>query len=111
MRCKSLLNKIIFPVLLPELPDDTPVVDLHKLVDLDFSKMTKMEKSGERMLRDVQEWMLSERSSSECAVLPEDTLQRIMVGVRSKFDINTAPNVSPLHNHEIKHMFLFSTGM
>ena len=40
-----------------------------------------MEKSGERLIQDVQEWMLNERSSKECAVLPEDTLQCIMVGV------------------------------
>ena len=51
------------------------MVDLHKLADLDVMKMSKMEKSGERMLRDVQEWMLAEKSSEECAVLPEDTLQ------------------------------------
>ena len=57
------------------------MVDLHKLADLDVTKMSKMEKSGERMLRDVQEWMLAEKSSEECAVLPEDTLQQIMVGV------------------------------
>ena len=69
-------------IYISELPDDTPVVDLHKLADLDFSKLSKIEKSGERMLRDVQEWMIQERSSSECAVLPEDKIQRIMVGVR-----------------------------
>ena len=46
--------------------------------------MPKMEKTSERMLRDVKEWMLQERSSKECATLPEDTIQRIMVGVSNK---------------------------
>ena len=64
-----------------ELPDDTPVIDLHKLAGLDLKNIPKMEKSGERMLRDIQEWMLKEKSSKECAVLPEDVIQRILVGV------------------------------
>ena len=64
-----------------DLPDDTPIVDLHKLAGLDERKLPKMEKSGERLLRDVKEWMLKERSSAECAVLPEDKIQCIMVGV------------------------------
>ena len=66
---------------LSDLPADTPVIDLHKLAGLEAKKMPKMEKSGERMMRDIQEWMIAERSSKECATLPEDTLQRIMVGV------------------------------
>ena len=60
---------------------DTPVCDLHKLADFDAAKLPKMEKSGERLLRDVKEWTLQELTSKECTVLPEDKLQRIMVGV------------------------------
>ena len=57
------------------------MIDLHKLIGLDDKKMPKMEKTGERTLRDMKEWMLRERSSKECATLPEDT---IMVSM-SKF--------------------------
>ena len=66
---------------LSDLPDDTLVVDLHKLIGLNDRKMPKMEKTGERMLRDVKEWMLWERSNKECAMLPEDTIQCIIVRV------------------------------
>ena len=51
------------------------------MAGLDVSKLPKMETSGRDCIRNVQEWMFSERSSKECAVLPEDTLQRILVGV------------------------------
>ena len=68
-------------ILNSDLPDDTPVVDLHKLAGLDERKLPKMEKSGEHLLCDVKEWMLKERSSAECAVLPKDKIQCIMVRV------------------------------
>ena len=80
-----------------ELPDDTPIIDLHKLAGIDLEKLPKIEKSGERMLRNVKEWMLKEKSSSECAVLLEDTLQRILVGVSIKVIFN-----------ELKFMIIFS---
>ena len=64
-----------------DLPPDTPLLDLHKMAVIDMTKLPKMDKSGERCIRAVQEWMLEEKSSSECAVLAEDTLQRILVGV------------------------------
>ena len=64
-----------------DLPPDTPLLDLHKMAATDMAKLPHMDKSGERCIRAVQEWMLAERSSSECAVLAEDTLQRILVGV------------------------------
>ena len=64
-----------------DLPPDTPLLDLHKMAATDMTKLPKMDKSGERCICAVQEWMLEEKSSSECAVLAEDTLQRILVGV------------------------------
>ena len=60
------------------------MIDLHKLIGLDDKKMLKMEKTGKRILRDVKEWMLQERLSKECATLPEDTIQQIMVGISNK---------------------------
>ena len=64
-----------------DLPADTPLTDLSKLADLDMSKLPKTEEAGERCVRRIQEFLLNEMSSAECGVLPEDKLQRLMVGV------------------------------
>ena len=53
------------------------MLDLSKIAGMDLSKQ-----SGERCIRNIQEWLLNEVSSSETAILPEDKLQRILVGVR-----------------------------
>ena len=88
IRCSILIHSVLvisfiisFQIIISDLPEDTPLVDLHKMAGLDVSKLPKMETSGRDCIRNVQEWMFSERSSKECAVLPEDTLQRILVGV------------------------------
>ena len=80
---KMLMWFLVRVLLFSDLPPDTPLLDLHKMAAIDMSKLPKIDKSGERCIRAVQEWMLEEKSSSECAVLPEDTLQRILVGVNS----------------------------
>ena len=46
--------------------------------------MSKMEKSGEQLLRDIQEWISTEKLSKECTVLPKDTLQHNIVGVSNQ---------------------------
>ena len=46
-----------------------------------MSKLPKTEEAGERCVRRIQEFLLNEMSSGECGVLPEDKLQRLMVGV------------------------------
>ena len=56
-------------------------MDLSKLADLDMSKLPKTEESGDRCIRRIQEFLINEMSSAECGVLPEDKLQRLMVGV------------------------------
>ena len=48
---------------------------------LDMGKLPKVEESGERCIRRIQEFIINELSSSEAAVLPEDKLQRLVVGV------------------------------
>ena len=65
-----------------DLPPDTPMLDLSKIAGMDLSKLPGVEQSGERCIRNIQEWLLNEVSSSETAILPEDKLQRILVGVR-----------------------------
>ena len=46
-----------------------------------MSKLPKTEESGDRCVRRIQEFLINEMSSAECGVLPEDKLQRLMVGV------------------------------
>ena len=58
------------------------MLDLSKIAGMDLAKLPGVEQSGERCIRNIQEWLLHEVSSEEAAVLPEDKLQRIMVGVR-----------------------------
>ena len=48
---------------------------------LDMGKLPKVEESGERCIRKIQEFIINELSSSEAAVLPEDKLQWLIVGV------------------------------
>ena len=66
-----------------DLPASTPLIDLSKMADLDMGKLPKVEESGERCVRRIQEFIINELSSSKAAVLPEDKLQRLVVGVCS----------------------------
>ena len=51
------------------------------MADLDMGKLPKVEESGERCVRRIQEFIINELSSSKAAVLFEDKLQKIVVGV------------------------------
>ena len=64
-----------------DLPASMPLIDLSKMADLDMGKLPKVEESGERCMRRIQEFIINELSSSEAVVLPEDKLQRLVVGV------------------------------
>ena len=64
-----------------DLPPHTKLTDLSKLADLDMNKLPHPEESGDRCIRRIQEFLINEMSSTECGVLPEDKLQRLVVGV------------------------------
>ena len=64
-----------------DLPPDTKLTDLSKLADLDMKKLPHPEESGDRCIHRIQEFLINEMSSTECGVLPEDKLQRLVVGV------------------------------
>ena len=49
--------------------------------DLDMGKLPKVEESGDRCIRRIQEFIINELSSDQAAVLPEDKLQRLLVRV------------------------------
>ena len=55
------------------------------MADLDMGKLPKVEESGERCVRRIQEFIINELSSLEAAVLPEDKLQQLVVGVSGVF--------------------------
>ena len=82
--CKHFLLRLF----LSDLPAGAPLTDLSKLADLDMSKLPKTEESGDRCVRRIQEFLINEMPSAECGILPEDKLQRLMVGV-SFFFIQT----------------------
>ena len=74
----TLLNQYLS---ITDLPSDTKLTDLSKLADLDMNKLPHPEESGDRCIRRIQEFLINEMSSAECGVLPEDKLQRLVVGV------------------------------
>ena len=51
------------------------------MADLDMGKLPKVEESGERCIRRIQEFIINELSSSEAAVLPENKLWQLIVRV------------------------------
>ena len=51
------------------------------MADLDMKRLPKVEESGERCVRRIQEFIINELSSSETAVIPEDKLKRLLVRV------------------------------
>ena len=64
-----------------DLPPDTKLTDLSKLADLDMKKLPHPEESGDHCICCIQEFLINEMSSAQCGVLPEDKLQRLVVGV------------------------------
>ena len=72
---------IIYIFFISDLPPSTPLIDLSKMADLDMKKLPKVEESEERSIRRIQEFIINELSSDQAAVLPEDKLQCLVVGV------------------------------
>ena len=64
-----------------DLPPDTKLTDLSKLANLDMKKLPHPEESGDHCIHHIQEFLINEMSSAKCGVLPEDKLQRLVVGV------------------------------
>ena len=64
-----------------ELPADTPLLDLDKTAGIDLSSLPRPEKKGEEIIKEITEWMLTETSSSESGIMPQDKIKRLLVGV------------------------------
>ena len=71
------------------LPKDSKIFDVDEVINLDPSKL-KTEETGERIVRKIQEWLISETSAGERAALPEDVTQCLLIGV-SKINIQQNP--------------------
>ena len=56
------------------------MLDINEVINLDASKL-KVEETGERIVRKIQDWLATEFSSKHVASLPEDTTRRLLVGV------------------------------
>ena len=54
--------------------------DVDEALNLDTSKL-ETEVTGERIVKEIQEWLLSQKKSGGTAVLPEDKTQHLLVGV------------------------------
>ena len=63
------------------LPPDTPLADLGALAAYDLNKLPDARKSGEDIIREIQQELMMRVSSAETAVVPEKDAQCLMVGV------------------------------
>ena len=91
-----------------DLPEDAKVFDVDAIINLDTQKL-QTETTGAKIIEEIQEWLLTRVSSQETAVLPDDKVQRLLVGV----------SISILHHSLLAHFpaladscrFLFVSGL
>ena len=57
---------------------------MDEALNLDVLKM-ETEVTGEQIVKEIQEWLLTQAGSAEATVLPEDRTQHLLVGVCSPF--------------------------
>ena len=55
-------------------------MEVDKIINLDASQL-KTKKTGEKIVTKLQQWLLSKTEPDLRAVLPEDKIQRLLVGV------------------------------
>ena len=65
---------------LSDLPKDAPVFNIDEIINLDTQKL-QTETTGAKIVSKIQDWLLTRVSSQETAILPEDKMQRLLVGV------------------------------
>ena len=57
-------------------------MNVDEIINLDTS-LLQTETMGEKIIRELQEWLLTNPAAPNMAVLPDDKIQRILVGVSS----------------------------
>ena len=65
------------------------MLNLNKMINIDTRKL-QTETTGEKIVRQLQDYLLQHASADERAVLPEDKIQHLLVGVSFLF---TFPNL------------------
>ena len=55
------------------------MLHLNKMINLDTGAL-QTKTTGEKIVCKLQEYLLSKMSPDKCAVLPEDKIQRLLVG-------------------------------
>ena len=73
--------------ILTYLPEDARVYDVDGMINLDTQKL-QTEAMGEKIIKEIQEWLLTRVGSQETAVLPEDKIQRLLVGVSNSLVVS-----------------------
>ena len=89
---------------------------MDKILTLDTQQL-QMETTGEKIIQEIQEWLLTRASSQEAAVLQDDKAQRLLVGVHTfpsfkrlfinrlipiQFSVimtDSLPGIQPARNH------------
>ena len=55
-------------------------MNVDEIINLDTS-LLQTETTGEKIVHELQEWLLTSSAAPNTAVLPDDKIQRILVGV------------------------------
>ena len=65
-----------------DLSESSKAMNVDEIINLDTS-LLETETTGEKIIRQLQEWLLTNPAAPNMAVLPDDKIQRILVGVSS----------------------------
>ena len=60
---------------------------MDKILTLDTQQL-QTETTGEKIIQEIQEWLLTQASSQEAAVFPDDKAQCLLVGVHTFLSFN-----------------------
>ena len=63
-----------------DLSESSKAMNVDEIINLDTS-LLQTETTGEKIVRELQEWLLTNPAAPNMAVLPDDKIQRILVGV------------------------------
>ena len=66
-------------------------MNVDEIINVDTS-LLQTETTGEKIVCELQEWLLTNPAAPNMAVLPDDKIQRILVGVSSHGLCFLAPN-------------------
>ena len=65
-----------------DLPKDAKAFEVDKILNLNTEQL-QTETTGEKIIQEIQEWLLTQASSPEAAVLPDDRAQCLLVRVQT----------------------------